>query len=357
MNKKSFKVPILALFVMASLSFSAVMAQEDHERPARYFDPVEGRATVGDREIYSEGAPRPRVIGEVTYRSHSIQPNTVLHITLKGDEPRYEDPGLTLKVSTIGTIRYPYIGEIEVLDMDEDELAIKIERLLERDYVRAPRVEVKILEKMVYWLLGDVEKPGLFDMPMDREITLREAIALAGGFKEDTQGITLFRDEWTSVKVTRAEMGMRKLYEFTLETVPEDFTVKPDDIILCKYGQIKELGSFYIFGEVRNPGKYPIVDDQFSGKKIFNRWGGWSDATTRYPVILGASNVVDAVMGAEGLTDNAARNWVYLVRQKENGRTRRYRIPMGRIFYKGEVDRYNMKLKDGDVITVSESWF
>ncbi|MEA3489010.1 MAG: polysaccharide biosynthesis/export family protein [Candidatus Omnitrophota bacterium] len=297
-----------------------------------------------------EGVRPSRQLSVVTYLDYSIQPNTVLHISLKGDEMHLEDPGKTLRVSAKGTIVYPYVGEVEVINMTEAEVAEKLEKLLEKDYVRAPEVSVTIIASPGYWMLGDVNAPGRYNMIMDRETTLNEAIAIAGGFRE-ASGITLFRNDWTSIRVVRTELGVRNEYMFKLNDIPQTFTVKPDDIILCRYGEMMDLGNYYIFGEVKNPGKYPIVSDDFSGRKLFK----YTSTLDKYITILGASNVVDAVLVADDLTDNAARNWVYLVR-KENGRIKRRRIPIGHIYYKGNL-KTNLKLKDGDVITVSESWF
>ena len=311
-------------------------------------------AEEADRVAWS-GPPQqepatPKVLGLATYYDTPIQPNTRLHIRLRGDEPELDRPGVSVEVSTNGTIKYPYIGEVEVVNMTEEQVAKKIEMLLQKDFVISPEVYVSIKESPGYWLLGSVTAPGRYEMLMDREITLAEAIEFAGGFREQGD-ISLFRNDWTAIRVTRTEEGERRLYEFKLDDIPETFVVKPSDLILCRYGEMKDLGSYYIFGQVANPGKYPIVSDDYSAKKLFR----FSTTLNKYITILGASNVIDAIATAEGLTDKAARNWVWL-RRKENGKWKRYRIPVGHIIYKGDMST-NIRVKDGDVISVSESWF
>jgi len=350
--KKILSLVLIVCFVSVSLPVYGQASRRTLENVgAEYADLADAVTWEGGGD-QAEPAPRPRYqrLSVVTYPDYPIQPHTVLHIILKGDEAQYEDPGLTLKVSTKGTIKFPYIGEVEVADMTEDQVARKIEKLLQKDYVRSPEVTVAIASNPGYWLLGAIQLPGRYDMVMDRETTLKEAIDLAGGFRE-RQDISLFRWGWSEIRVTRTEGGERRLYLFKLNTIPEDFVVKPDDIVICRYGEMKELGEYYIFGEITNPGKYPIVGDEFSGKKLFR----FSSNLNRYIEILGASNVVDAVFNAQELNFNAARNWVWLVR-KENGKRKRYKIPMGEIYYKGNISK-NMRLKDGDIITVSESWF
>jgi polysaccharide export outer membrane protein len=345
--------------VLSVLVFMFAFTASSHSQPSSETLEEVGRKWAGEEDVLTwEGGtrePSPRYdytrLSQVTYPEYPIQPHTILNVRIKGDEPHLADPGITLKVSTKGYINVPYIGDVEVKNLTEEELAVKIERQLQKDYVRSPEVTVSIVENPGYWLMGAVQYPGRYDMVMEREMTLKEAIELAGGYRE-RQDISLFRWGWTYIRVTRTEENERRLYEFKLDTIPETFVVKPDDIIICRYGEMPELGEYYIFGEVTNPGKYPIVPDSFSGKKLFR----FSSTLNRYIEILGASNVVDAVFNAQELSENAARNWVWVVRTTGDGTKKRFKIPMGEIYYKGDMSK-NMRLKDGDIITVSESWF
>jgi polysaccharide export outer membrane protein len=344
---------LIAVFAQGSL---AQQRRDDvMDRAAKaWIDSEDQKVWYGQRTSREEEVrwPRPQVLSIATYPDYPIQPHTTLHITLRGDEPHLEQPGIQAKVSTNGTIRYPYIGEIKVAGLTAEEVAEKIEKLLKKDYVRAPEVSVRVIAAPGYWVLGAVTNTGRYDLVMDREITLKEAIDLAGGFDYPREEVTMFRDDWTSIQVTRTKGDERLLYDFKLDEIPENFTVKPDDIILCRYGEMKDRGNFYVFGEVQNPGKYPLVPDSYSGVKLFR----YTSVQDKYITILGASNVIDAISIAGGMTSYAARNWVRLVRFDENGKRKSYVIPMGRIIYKGDVTK-NMQLKDGDIVTVPESWF
>ena len=78
-------------------------------------------------------------------------------------------------------------------------------------------------------VLGQVNKPGQFDMPKERNITLLEAIAMAEGF-------TKFADV-TKVKVMRNEGGSKRTITINIDDITKrdrkesDIVLEPEDII------------------------------------------------------------------------------------------------------------------------------
>jgi protein involved in polysaccharide export with SLBB domain len=334
---------VVFCFVSALSSFS----QEQRDERDIFTRDILTKAWVEEKFSREEEWEARRKLSDVVFPDYRVRPHTILHISLRG-EGRLEAPGLTLRVSTNGIIKYPYIGEVDVLGLTEDEMSRKLEGLLEKDYVRAPQVTVMIKASPKYFMLGDVNGPGRYGMVLDREITLTEGIALAGGLRKRTG---LFREEWAKVRVIRTEENERVEYFFYLGQLDEAFLVRPDDIIIVEYGKMEERGSYYILGEVSQEGRYPIVDKEFSAKKI-QRYDILHES---YITILGAADVVDAILVAKGFTDDAARNYVR-VRRKVKGKWKVIRIPVAHIYYTGDM-RKNLKLKDGDVISVPESWF
>ncbi|MBD3296554.1 MAG: hypothetical protein GF392_04235 [Candidatus Omnitrophica bacterium] len=104
------------------------------------------------------------------------------------------------------------------------------------------------------------------------------------------------------------------------------------------------IGVYYIFGEVNNPGRYYIVPKPDVTTEKYRTWE-----------VGGASSVVDAIFLAEGFTDIANTNGVF-VRRGTDGNVRKLRVPVGRIYKTGDMSR-DIKLEDGDIIIVPESWF
>ena len=96
----------------------------------------------------------------------------------------YEEPelGLEVRLSDAATISYPFLGEIQVSGLTVGKLEEKITDGLKGDYLVSPSVSVSVVEYRQFYIHGEVEAPGGF--PYVPGLTLRKAIALAGGFTE-----------------------------------------------------------------------------------------------------------------------------------------------------------------------------
>lgn len=96
----------------------------------------------------------------------------------------FDEPDLSLEIgiSGKGTVSYPFLGELEVSGLTVSQLEAKIADGLKGDYLVEPRVSVSIALYRQFYINGEVEAPGGF--PYLPRITLRKAIALAGGFTE-----------------------------------------------------------------------------------------------------------------------------------------------------------------------------
>jgi polysaccharide biosynthesis/export protein VpsN len=97
----------------------------------------------------------------------------------------YEEPELELeevRLSDAATISYPFLGELQVSGLTVGQLEDKITAGLKGDYLVNPNVTVSVVEYRQFYIHGEVADPGGFSyLP---GLTLRKAIALAGGFTE-----------------------------------------------------------------------------------------------------------------------------------------------------------------------------
>ena len=111
---------------------------------------------------------------------YSVQPEDILEITV------YEQPDLDVKarVTSKGEIAFPLLGKVEVVGLTISEVEDLITELLAADYLVNPQVQVFISEYRVKQIsvLGSVKTPGKYDMYAERETTVLQAIAMAGGF-------------------------------------------------------------------------------------------------------------------------------------------------------------------------------
>lgn len=96
----------------------------------------------------------------------------------------YEEPELSfeVKLSDAGTLSYPFLGELIVSGKTVSELELIIDSGLRGDYLVEPSVNVSVVEYRQFFVNGEVERPGGF--AFQPGLTLRKAVALAGGFTE-----------------------------------------------------------------------------------------------------------------------------------------------------------------------------
>jgi polysaccharide export outer membrane protein len=84
-------------------------------------------------------------------------------------------------VETSGEISYPLLGSIKAAGLSPSGLRQKIvEGLVQGGLAKDPRIGVEIASREPFYVTGDVIKPGA--QPYAPNITVRSAVALAGGF-------------------------------------------------------------------------------------------------------------------------------------------------------------------------------
>lgn len=87
------------------------------------------------------------------------------------------------QLSADGTISMPLIGSVRIEGLTTDQAAAAITRKLADGYLVKPEVSVSIearIRKSVT-ILGQAQRPGVFELPANRQLTLVEAIGMAGG--------------------------------------------------------------------------------------------------------------------------------------------------------------------------------
>jgi polysaccharide export outer membrane protein len=138
-------------------------------RPSR---PPPDPATATDPE-----APAIKLLASEDYR---ISPADVLEINVFQEN----DLKAILRVSNEGTIVFPLIGSVPVGGMTPQEAAHALQARLAQGYLTNPQVSVIVQEfsKRSFTVLGEVQKPGSYDMPDQQEVNVLQAIGIAGGY-------------------------------------------------------------------------------------------------------------------------------------------------------------------------------
>ena len=156
---------------------------------------------------------------------YKLQATDVLKITV------HEQPDLdtNTRITTNGYITFPLVGEVRAEGITVRELQTRIKNLLERDYLTTAQVHVFIEQYRIKQVsvIGEVNNPGKYDMPAERDTTLLEAIALAGGFTKDANenGTQIIRVRNSETKTIAAKVSDIKKGRV------KDVVIEPEDII------------------------------------------------------------------------------------------------------------------------------
>ncbi|MES2660592.1 MAG: polysaccharide biosynthesis/export family protein [Verrucomicrobiota bacterium] len=101
------------------------------------------------------------------------------------------------QLSADGTISMPLIGSVRLQGLTTDQAAAAVTRKLADGYLVKPEVNVSIEARIrkTVTVLGQAQRPGVFELPAHRQLSLVEAIGMAGGVTRIANGkkITLKR--------------------------------------------------------------------------------------------------------------------------------------------------------------------
>lgn len=135
----------------------------------------------------------PEAAGAADSTDYRLVTNDVIQIKVFQED----DLNSILRISKEGTITFPLIGSVRVGGKTPQDAALTIKAALAKDYLVNPQVSVTVVEyaKRRFTVLGQVQRPGSYDLPDRDALTLIQAIGLAGGYTRiaDPGKITLKR--------------------------------------------------------------------------------------------------------------------------------------------------------------------
>ncbi len=85
-------------------------------------------------------------------------------------------------LSDAGTLSFPFLGEINALDMTIGELSSLLATKLSDGFLVNPNINIQVINYREFYINGEVENPGAY--PYQPGLTLQKAAALAGGYTE-----------------------------------------------------------------------------------------------------------------------------------------------------------------------------
>ena len=106
--------------------------------------------------------------------------NDVVHVKVYQEE----DLEAKVRVSKDGSIVLALIGTVNVGGKTREQAAKQVRDLLAEKYLVNPQVSLDVVEysKRRFTVLGQVQRPGTYDMPGDESVNLLQAISMAGGY-------------------------------------------------------------------------------------------------------------------------------------------------------------------------------
>ena len=143
------------------------------------------------------------------------------------------------RVANDSTINYPVLGDISVVGLTTNELAIKLRNIFINDgQLTDPQIKINKVNSK-FTILGEVTRPGTY-FNYENQLNIFQALGFAGDL--------LITAKRKNVKLIRQENGLRKTYEFSLNKSEifdkPYFYVKSNDVIIIEpsYSKIKSAG-------------------------------------------------------------------------------------------------------------------
>lgn len=284
--------------VLACAAFLAACTQF----PARTESRTGGAAAAAPKAIDATAAREAAASTE--YR---IGPGDLVKITV------YNNPDLATEaeVSTTGRIGFPLIGEVRVGGLTRAEAEKAIATSLSKGGF-VPRAHVNLLiaqyRSQQVSVMGEVNKPGTY--PISKATGVTELLAMAGGISAKGSGAVIVIQKDPKGGTLQQEFDVKRVLAGVDAT---NVRLGNDDVIYAP-----PIPVFYIYGEVRQPGAYPLQPDM----------------TVRQALSVGG-----------GLTVRGSERGVRVERKGKNGRTQSLRPELG------------ARLRPDDVVQVPEGWF
>jgi polysaccharide export outer membrane protein len=143
----------------------------------------------------------------------------------------YKEPDLNMrsKIARDGRVQLPLLGEVAVAGMTVRQAQDHIKKLLNADYLVEPQVYLNIASytQRKITLIGQVVRPGSYELQGNESLGILEAIGMAGGFTRiaDSKNVTVKRI--ASGKTETIKVNTKRLED------PRggSFQVLPGDII------------------------------------------------------------------------------------------------------------------------------
>ena len=199
------KLTLVPLTVMLALAAGSLAAQNGTNEPA------------------ARSAAAANAEANATAADYRLVPGDKLRIEV------YKDPQIsqTLQIRPDGKITLPLVGDVAAAGRTPVALRDSITTSL-KEYITNPVVTVIVVEfePQSVSVMGEVERPG--PVPIKGKLSVLEALAVAGGFKDfaNTKNITIRRPTASGVQIIRFN------YRDAVKGEGKPLYLQPGDIVI-----------------------------------------------------------------------------------------------------------------------------
>lgn len=209
--------PCLAVIACLMAGASFVPAADQLVPDATSSSAGSGTSTMGEM---------PSVTVSSTYR---LSPYDVIECSVYGEE----DLHTRARLGADGSVLLPLIGTIDLDGKTVSEANELIQKKYADGFVKDPHVLLSVIEyrKNTFRIIGQVNRPGIYEIPEGTHMTVVDAILLAGGFTRiaDQNGVRVKRTVHGKSQIFKVKAGAMA----DTANVPE-FDVEADDVITVK---------------------------------------------------------------------------------------------------------------------------
>lgn len=190
------------------------------------------------------------------------------HPELTSPMGQYQPAGQ--RVTTDGTLFYPYAGELKVAGLTAQELRAEITRRLSDKILNDPQVDVRVTgyNSLKAFISGAVNKPGYVafnELPM----TIPAAIAAVGGFADEADP--------SMIQLRRGDKvyNINYLDAFKANLPLDKILLKPDDqMFIPALSETQKENRVYVMGEVARTGAVNVNRGKLSLVEALASVGG-----------------------------------------------------------------------------------
>src|SRR5437899_8505227 len=232
-------------------------------------------------------------------------------------------------VDADGFAPFPLINRVKAGGLTTREVAASLVGLLGKDYLVSPQgiVSVKEYLSQKVTILGETARPGVFYLT--GPTSLVDVLSKAGWLSKSAgKQILLVRDQ--PLAQPGGQSGNTTIHRLSIDKIQagnasENVAVQAGDTVFVVS---RDDNSFFVFGEVKRPGAYPLEKE---------------------------TNILEGITIAGGFTDKASPSRTRVIRVGTTGQ-QVLDIDMNDIIKRGQRDKA-VRLQANDVVVVPERFF